>query len=207
MEQSHEDALIDEIIGDAKKKAGRTLRRSKREAGQIVEKAEKEAESIRRAADESAHLRAEKEKAVVLATVGLDARRVEMAAKESLITEAFDSARKQMLDKKAYDHPAMLARLVAAAAEAIGGDSFTVALPEEDQSADLGAIRDRVCDLFGRTVELRSAEEPAAIKGGAIVYDSEGRRMVDNSFEGRLARMQDELRRRAAQILFGETES
>jgi len=208
MEQSHADALVNEIIGDAEKKAVRTLRRGDREAGQIVEKAEKQAESIRRAATEAAQMRAEKEKTVVLATVDLDARRIEMAAEERLIVAAFDSAQQKMLDKQAYGYPAVVARLIAEAAQAIGGDSFRVELSNDDRkSLDFTALTGSVCERLGRQVELSLADEPAPIAAGAIVRSPDGRRMVDDSLEARLVRMRDELRRRVAQVLFGGTET
>jgi vacuolar-type H+-ATPase subunit E/Vma4 len=204
MAQSHEDALIEEIIGDAKKKAGRTVRRAEREANQALEKAEREAESIRQSTAEAARQRAEKEGAIVLASVDLDTRRIQMGAEERLITEVFDRAWQQALDKQAYDYQSTVTRLVSAAAQAIGGSSFHVALSKEDRaSLDIDAIRRSLREQLGRDVELEVNNEPAAIQGGVIVRSGDGRRIVDNSFEGRLGRMRDDLRRRAAEVLLG----
>ena len=206
MNQSHEDALIEEIIGDAEKKAERTQRRAEREARQAVEKTEKEADGIRQSIAQDAHQRAEKEKDIVLATIDLDARRLKMEAEERLITEAFDAAETQMMNKRGYDYPAALARLVAAACEAIGGDAFGVSLSEDDQAqVEPDALSRRVAEQLGRKVTLELDNIPSPIKAGAIVRSEDGRRVVDNSLDGRLARMREDLRRGAARILFGET--
>lgn len=206
MNQSHEDALIEEIIGDAKKKAQRTQRRAEREARQAVEKAEKEAGGIRQSVAQDAQQRAEKEKDIILATIDLDARRLKMESEERLITEAFDAAKTQMMNKQSYDYPAALARLVAAACDAIGGDAFCVSLSEDDQAqGGLDALSRGVAEQLGRKVTLKLDDTPSPIKAGAMVRSEDGRRAVDNSFDGRLARMREDLRRKAARILFGET--
>ncbi len=208
MVQSHEDALVEEILNDAGKKAGRTARRSEREGRQAVDKAEKEAESILESASEAARARAEKEKAIVLATVDLDSRRMEMDVRERLINEAFDAARKRMFAKQTYDYVIVLTKLVASAIRSIEGDSFRIALAEVDRSAgDFNAIRKGVFEQIGRKVELKLDDDSAPIRAGAIIRSGDGRRMVDNSFEGRLARMHDVLRREVAKMLFGETKT
>ena len=205
MNQSHEDALIEEIIGDAGKKAQRTQRRAEREARQAVEKAEKEADGIRTSVMQTAQQRAEREKEIVLATIDLDARRIKIEAEEHLITEAFDAAETRMMNKQGYDYAGTLVRLVAAACHAIGGDSFCVSMSEDDRAQiDFDALGRGVARQIGRNVQLELDNAPSPIKGGAIVHSEDGRRAVDNSFDGRLTRMREDLRRQAAEILFGE---
>jgi len=202
MEHNREDTLIEEILGDARKKAGRTLRRAEREAKQEVERAQKEAEKITSAAIDSARQRAQKEKQVILATVDLDARRIRLDMEEQVIVEAFEAARKRVLDKSSYDYPAALARLTIRAARAIGGNAFRIGVSEEDRPAvDTNALRQRLKEELGHDVHLTLADEPAPISGGVIVYSGDGGRMVDNSLDSRLARMHDDLRRRIAGIL------
>jgi V/A-type H+-transporting ATPase subunit E len=202
-----EEALVEEILGDARKKTGRSQRRADREAKNVVEQAEKEAEKIRSSAAEAARERAEREKKIILATVDIDARRIELDIEEQVIEQAFESALAQLQKKDAYDYQAALAQLIAAAADVIGGGDFRVTLSEEDAATiDLESIAQTVSERFDRSVSLTATEDPAYISGGAVVYSGDGQRMVDNSFEGRLERMRQELRRQAAGILLDENQ-
>jgi len=198
-----EDALIDEILADARKKAGRTVRRAEQESKDIVQKAQSEAEDVRKSAIDAACQRAERQKTIVLATVDIEAQRIEIDARESVIRDAFDAAEKRLAERQGFDYAGVLANLVAAAAEAIGGDRFVVTLAERDRkSVELAALQQTVSKKLGRAVRLDLAPEAAPISGGVIVYSADGRRMVDNSFESRMARTYDHLRRQVAQILF-----
>ncbi|HUU68618.1 MAG TPA: V-type ATP synthase subunit E family protein [Planctomycetota bacterium] len=198
-----EDALIDEILADARKKAGRTVRRAEQESKDIVQKAQSEAEDVRKSAIDAARQRAERQKTIVLATVDIEAQRIEIDARESVIREAFDAAEKRLAERQGFDYAGVLANLVAAAAEAIGGDRFVVTVAERDRkSVELAALQQTVSRKMGRAVTLDSSSDPTAISGGVIVYSAEGRRMVDNSFESRMARTYDHLRRQVAQFLF-----
>ena len=198
-----EDALIDEIMADARKKAGRAARRAEQEAKDIVDKAGREAEDALKSAIDAARQRAERQKTIVLATVDIEAQRIEIDARESVIRDAFDAAEKRLAERQGFDYAGVLANLVAAAAEAIGGDRFVVTLAERDRkSVELAALQQTVSKKLGRAVRLDLAPEAAPISGGVIVYSADGRRMVDNSFESRMARTYDHLRRQVAQILF-----
>ena len=198
-----EDALIDEILADARKKAGRTVRRAEQESKDIVQKAQSEAEDVRKSAIDAACQRAERQKTIVLATVDIEAQRIEIDARESVIRDAFDAAEKRLAERQGFDYAGVLANLVAAAAEAIGGDRFVVTVAERDRkSVELAALQQTVSRKMGRAVTLDSSSDPTAISGGVIVYSAEGRRMVDNSFESRMARTYDHLRRQVAQFLF-----
>ena len=202
MAQNHEDSLIEEILADARKKAERTVRRAAREAKQEIERAQKEAEKAASDAIDVARDKAGKEKNTVLATIEVEAARLRLDLEETVITEAFEAARKRLLDKRSYDYQAALSRLAVLAAQAIGGGRFRLAMSADDREAiDIEALRRRLTGQLGRDIELIPADEPARISGGLILHSDDGTKLVDNSFESRLARMHDDLRRQVAEIL------
>jgi len=201
-ETTNQNALIEEILGDARKKAGRVLRKAEQDAKQIEEKAQKEAAETRRSTIDAASARAAKEKVIVLNTIDLEVKRIEIETKESVISEAFRSAEKRLLERKTYDYPAVLAELIASAAKAIGGSSFRIALGKDDHSTDISALQKRVSQKLSAQIELKLDPTPAPIRGGTVVVSSDGRRMIDNSFSAREARLHEPLRRRIAAILF-----
>jgi len=200
--QSTEDALIGEILADARKKAERLARRADQEAKGVLNKARHEADALAAAAIAAAQARAGREKTVVLATVDIEAQRLDIDAHERIIREAFDTAGKRLADKRSYDYAGTLVKLIAAAAKTIGGDSFTVALSQDDaRQADARDLQQKVSAALGRAVTLQ-LDQPAPITGGAIVRSADGHRLVDNSLEARMRRMREQLRRQVAQELF-----
>ncbi|HUS57614.1 MAG TPA: V-type ATP synthase subunit E family protein [Planctomycetota bacterium] len=203
-QQASEDALVSEILADASKKAARIIRKAEQDAKQVIEKAEREAQEIRRSIAEAAAARAEKEKLIVLATIDLEARRAEIEAKETLLTDIFRAAEKRTADRRSYDYREKLVSLIASAAKTIGGTSFHIHLGNDDHSTDIGSLQKQVSSKLGTPVELALDPSPAPIDGGVIVLSADGRRLVDNSFAAREERMRAELRRQVAQILFDE---
>lgn len=205
MSKTSEDALINEILADAAKKAERTIHKAEEEAREILEKARREAESITKESAAAARERAEREKTIILATTGIEAKRLEIDAKEAFIRQMFDAAGNRLMDKKATDYPGLIARLIASAAKTMGVDSFVIALSKDDSAAlNVADLRKKVSEKLGKNVTLAPADTPALIKAGVIVRSADGHMLVDNSLEGRLARMHEDLRRQAAHILFEE---
>lgn len=202
-QQATEDALINEILSDARKKAERTVRRAEQESRSIIQKAQEEADEQLAAAAAAAQVRAERERTIVLATVDVEAQRLELAARERIIQHAFATAQGRIASRRGFDCNATLVQLIADAARAIGGDSFIVSVARADQHAGgIAGLQKAVSQRLGRDVRLQYAPAAAPITGGAIVHSSDGRRMVDNSFDGRMARMHDDVRRQIARILF-----
>lgn len=202
-QQATEDALINEILSDARKKAERTVRRAEQESKDIIQKAQREAEEQLAAAVAAAQGRAERRKAIVLATVDVEAQRLELDARERLIQHAFAAAQGRIASRRGFDYHDTLVQLVADAIRAIGGDGFTITVPRADgESSSIAGLQQAVSQRLGRGVQLQIAGPPASISGGVIVHSADGRRMVDNSFEGRMARMHDDVRRRIARMLF-----
>ena len=201
-QRTGEDALLNEILSDATRKAERAIQKAEEEAREILDKARREAGEISTAAAAGASERSEREKMIILATTGVEAKRLEIDSKEALIGQVFDAARKSIMDQGAADYPALVARLIAGAAKIIGGDTFVIALSNDDSaSLNLADLRTRASDRLGRSISL-TLGAPAPIRAGVIVHSGDGHLLVDNSLEGRLARMHDALRREAAQILF-----
>jgi V/A-type H+-transporting ATPase subunit E len=205
MAKSNEDALIEEILGDAEKKARRSTRRAEREAKQVVEKAQKQADDIVAAATEAARDKAERERATVMATIDIDRQRVRLEAEERVVQEVFAAARKRLHDLPDDEYQRTVGRLAIDAARQIGGTSFRLGLPADDRDRlDIDALRNQMGEQVGGQVELAVDDEAAPIRSGVIVTSADGRRVVDDSIAGRLRRLHGELRRRVAQLLFDE---
>jgi len=195
------DALVEEIKNDARKKAERIVHKAEREAAGIGEKAKREADAAREEILQSAQKKAEAEKNVILATVAVDAKRTEMDVKELPVSQAFDEAGKK-LERREFDYPESAARLIAAAAKELGDEELRVALCERDfDTLDREALAQRVTQLLDKPVRLAYEKDGSISSGGVVVKSNDSRRICDNTYNARMRRLHDDIRRDAAKII------
>lgn len=205
-----EQILGSEVIADAERRAERIRRRGERDAEHIREAAEEEAKEAAEAVLRDARRRAEQVSRMVLATLGVEEQKATLSLKEGVIQEALDAAWQKLLAKDKYDYQGVLVQLGVSAVSQMPGTEFTLQLGEEDGER----VGEKVCRRIeeavaahgGRTVKVRLSPTYLGIAGGCVVAGESGRLRYDNSFEARRRRMQEEVRRRMAQELFGNEE-
>jgi len=202
--EEKKEALAAEVLADAQKKADRTLKRAEREAKKIVSEATAKAGAERDQLLSSANEEAEKAKARALATIPLEVRRLELAAKEDVISGVMDSALARL--RQSPTPRGALTALALAGVDASPEDDLIIQVKEADRatvSQDfLVEVAAQAANSGGRKVMLQLDEDPADIAGGVIVRSRSGRTVFDNSFEARLARVRENLRLELAKILF-----
>jgi len=124
----------------------------------------------------------------------------------SLVLEALEKMRSRLAalpaDEKRYD--TLLERYVAQAAEAIERDELVAELNDRD-AARLAGRWEAWCRDAGVAKRLRLAPQPIACAGGARVSSADGAIRIDNTFEGRLERMQEALQRTVMERLYAAT--
>lgn len=121
----------------------------------------------------------------------------------TLVEGALDSVA-ESLERVAEDesrYMPILKALVKSAAEGIGTERMTVWLNRRDHArlADAWEIWSAGLSAKGALV---LAADPIECIGGALVQDAEAQVRVDNTFEGRLERMRDELQQTVVERLF-----
>jgi vacuolar-type H+-ATPase subunit E/Vma4 len=205
-----EQVLGSEVISDAERRATRIRERGRRDADRLIEKSEHDAEKAAQEILAEAHSRAEQVAGQVLATLEVDRMKVELAAKEELISSCIDSAWQTLLEKGSYDYPSVLVGLAAAAISRMRGDRFRVQLGEDDRDLAGDDLARRICSEVAsqddRQVNVVLAEDFNRIAGGCLVFSEDGRLRYDNSFGARRERFTQQLRRLAAARLFGTEE-
>jgi V/A-type H+-transporting ATPase subunit E len=176
------------------------LARAEQLARQYRERASRNRDNILREAAERRRLREQREEASARA-LGERAFRQQVQASELKMQSQLDRTRWNlvqsverrlaermrhfMADEDAY--LAFLKELIVASARAIEDDRLEVLANAADIKR-LSRVWEAVAAaLPGR--ELRLADEPLATLGGVLVRSAEGHIRVDNSFEGRLARL------------------
>ena len=205
-----EELLGNDVLADAQRRAERIRRRGERDAEHIREAAEKEAKEAAEAVLRDARRRAEQVSQMVLATLAVEEQKATLSLKEEIIQKALDAAWQRLLAKDGYDYRGLLVQLAASAISQMPGEEFTLELGEGDRER----IREDVCRSIeqavaahgGRAVKVHLSPTYSAIGGGCVVTGEKGRLRYDNSFEARRRRLHEEVRRQAAQELFGSEE-
>jgi len=190
-----QQALQDEILDDARRRADETVGKARREAGAALAKARADAESERQAALKAAEAEARRRHDLVLAAIPIRVARRRAECVEAALEQVRDEARRRLEAREGFDHREGLTRLAAEALAAMEGNRFVLQVSDADRQALGDAWLDEVRRRVGRQgLELSMEQGDAAIRGGVILRDDEGRQVWDNRFEARLARLWPGLR-------------
>ena len=201
--KTSEMKLEEEILADARRKADKIVERARRETEKILAQAEKSAEE--EAAKIIAHFkeRADKQRSIILATVDIEIKKRRLAREDRKVRSIIDEAKKRLFDKQSYDYKRALVNLATDAIRKMQGNDFVICLGKSDGNVAhdslLSAIKSGVED---RAINLKFDSSPLLITGGILVKSADGRQYYDNSFDARLKRLQDYLRKFVADIIF-----
>jgi vacuolar-type H+-ATPase subunit E/Vma4 len=203
-----QQALQDEILDDARRRADETVGKARREADAILAKARADAESERLAALKAAEAEARRRHGLVLAAIPIRVARRRAECVEAALERIHDEARRRLEAREGFDSREGLTRLAAEALAAMEGNRFVLQVSDADRQALGDAWLDEVRRRVGRHgLELALGQGGAAIlpattwqagRGGVLLRDDEGRQVWDNRFEARLARLWPALRREIA---------
>ncbi len=200
------DALIEEILSDARKKAERSKRKARRKAEKIVSDAEEEAEQERERILQQAREKAESEQHRIQALIPQQKNFIQSEAVETLLEhvrqEGMEKAR-TLVDSDEYED--ILCGLAVSAIEQMAGDEFILLLTKNDAERFGEEIAGKVVDALGseidRDVTVRLGADTIDASGGLKVVSADGHQICDETFEGRLERMWSRLRQEVAETL------
>ena len=189
------EALREEILGDARRKARLTVERARKRAERAEGRAQENAETTRQKIVTEALKRAERLHRTTLASVEVEVKRQTLKTQGDLVNEVCQDALSRLRARK-DDHQTStgLLNLLVEAAGQMDGESFVVRTSASDAhiltddflKRAVSEIRTR----HGREVTLRVAEpiesadakavadRSAGVSGGVIVTTSDGRQMV-----------------------------
>jgi V/A-type H+-transporting ATPase subunit E len=192
--------LTDEILADAGRQADRIRRRAERDARDIAGQAVRQAEDERDRRLAEARAEADRRRRLTLATVPVEEGRLRLRRIEDVLEAIRDEAARRLRARDGFDYREAVRRLAAEAVRGMQGTMFVLALAEADRQALGHDLAEAVRRRAGRDgLQVTLAPQAAAIGGGVIVRDAEGRRQWDNSLAARLARLWPALRRRIAE--------
>ena len=218
-----QQALQDEILADARRRAEETVGKARREADAALAKARADAERSAREALEAAEAEARHRRDLALAALPIHVARRRAECVEAALEQVRQEARRLLEAREGFDYREALTRLAAEALAAMEGTRFVLQVADADRQALGDAWLDEVRRRVGRQ-GLELSLEPAQTKpaagaagsisnlrsqiifelnrrfrvglggGGVFLRDEEGRQVWDNRFEARLARLWPALR-------------
>jgi V/A-type H+-transporting ATPase subunit E len=189
------EILRDEILGDARKQAERTIRRAERDGEAMLKKAREEAEQARRQRLDQGRRQADRKRELTLARVPVEVARMRAERLEEALQRIHAEARERLQARPA-DYGALVADLAAEAIGAMDGSEFVLELAEADRAALAASLPQEVRRRLGRDdLRIAVAETAAPIQGGVIVRDAPGRQVWNQSLEARLERLWPMIRR------------
>ncbi|MBT3295473.1 MAG: hypothetical protein HN919_01585 [Verrucomicrobia bacterium] len=192
------DALIERVLAKARDEAEAMTERAERAAAREVSQAEEQAAKRLAAAEAVVREAALERRRAVQAEVQQEERRAVMNARETAVEAVFASALEQLASSDdAAARRDLLVRLVGQGIEAVGSDSVRVRLNAADQAVARAAEFPKVIGEVPLTID----DEAVAVSGGPVVSDAAGRVVFENTFEARLGRSHERLRRRVAEML------
>lgn len=176
----------DKVLAEARARAAELVAAARKDAEAIV------AESRRRVEVEGAQTHAR-----AVSTASLRAAALVLEAKDKAIQEVFSRAT-EALTRASHD-PArrrpMLRRMIAEAAEGLGGRRATLEVPPGDAETARTA-----CQELGLPFEVK---ENPDVSGGVRLTAEDRRVVVENTVASRLARTRSALVSRVAETLWG----
>jgi len=187
-EQADQEA--EELVGEARERAAR-----------IAAMAEAEAARILHAARSTGEERGGRRAAKLLAEAETTSQRELLRAREAILNDALARVRLRLTNfVQLPEAPAVLRRLIASALPLLPDGPVRLRVSPACAALLDDAVR---AELGGHRWRLELVLDPT-VTGGVIVESPDGRRRVDQSFDARMIREHDRLRRMLAEVLLGD---
>ena len=207
--ESDVQKIVNRILQDAREEAQSIFAEAQRAAQMLLEDRR---ESARQRAGEDAQFilkRAENEAQVARGKAIMDAKREEgwkvLSEKERLVSSVLNEVKSKLAAlPESEEYVRFLKKVIVDAGTALGGGKLEVVLNKDNSSPPLriSMLAESIAENTGVKTQLKISKEKIDAHG-AIVKTSDGRIVVDNTFEAMLKRREKELRFKIAKILFG----
>lgn len=199
-EKKDVDAVVEDILNEAREKAKEIIRKAEREAEAILSTAriqaeEKKTTELRRAEEEGKAL---KERRV--AEERARARMEFLSEREKIVEEVLQSLLRtleRMGDRQEYRM--WLTKALARACSEVGGEHVVL----RANRRDLQFLRSKIGELSKKVGKRISIGEPIQTIGGLKVESEDGKTAVDQTLESILSRNRERIRSEIVQLLRG----
>jgi V/A-type H+-transporting ATPase subunit E len=190
--------ITERIKKDASSKANKTIANAKKEADEILKRANEELEKEKKALEIETEKIIKIQKNRAVSEAKLEARKMNLAAKEEVITKAFELANERLKNLGPTETQGYLKKAITDAVALLGND-VEVRCNEKDASTISGIAK-------GISSTISVSSTGVDFLGGCVVRAKNQTAQIDATFEGVMKRIRGDLRRDVANILFSEKE-
>ena len=182
------DEIIKQIKSDAEKEIKEIKKEVDKDIKKINEEAKKQADQIVKEILEQGKISAENKKRIMISKANQESHKKVMNAKEEILEKCFSKAIEKLSKIKKEKYQKIIDNLIKKGTSEIKGKVKVDISKEADK----------------KIVEKHKLEISNTIKstGGIIIYSSDGKITLDNTFEGILKRKKSEIRNKAGKVLF-----
>src|SRR3972149_798772 len=169
----------------------------------ILQEAQKSAEHIIQEAQKSAEHTLEKQRQLGVQRANELAQ--SLLKKEKLIANVLEEAKNKLRTlTESKEYIPILEKLITEAGIILGGKELEVLLNERDStlSLKLDKLAREISEKTEFETKLRLSKEKPKVIGGAMVRTTNGKVIMDNTFDDILGRREKDLRSKIAKILF-----
>ncbi len=186
----------EKIIAEAEEKAENIKSRAQEEADEkseeIIEDGKSEADAIEKR---------------ILSNAKTEARRKKLRFKDEMSERVFRRAREELrdLNEDQERYEKTVENLIIDGGISVDGGDLEILLPKgEDFLSEekISELERKISEKTGKDTSIDILEELKKSENGAIVRKSDGTIECNNTFEARLNRMKDSLRRKVIDMLF-----
>ena len=166
--------------------------------------AEKKAEALREDIIKKAEHESKAELARAEANAKLKAKYKVLESKEAVMKQVLESAEAEMKkEASSKKYPELLHKLATSGGIALGVDAIELVLPKgQGDKIDTAAVAKEIMTQTGKKVSVTLSKDTVRASGGLIVRTTDGLKIVDNTFEARLERLERTVRDRISSMLF-----
>ena len=202
-------ALITGIEEDARREAEELISDAKKKAGELERYTEKQVQSILADAQEKARSQSESIRRKVLSEVDVEVRRKSLQLKERLFGEVLALIKeelKRMIQTVQYRE--LLLDWIVEAAIGLGAEEAVVSTSKNEEplvdSEMLKQAEKQVKKLTGNTVKLEKSSQSEGERQGVVLTALDGKSAFNNLVATRFLRKQRDVRALIYRELFGE---
>lgn len=194
----NENKLGQEILDDARRKAGQILDKAGREAAKLLAAARERQLALRAEKTAAAEKTAGEKIQTLRAVLEVEKRRQHLLSREEVIRAVLAKAAETVRDGAGIDRIRSLTELLREAASAVDSRDVLVRMRPDD-IALLG--EKTVVEIAAGAAGRVTVTPDPSLEGGAVVDTADGKRRFDNSPAARRQRLEKKLRPRIASEL------
>ena len=202
-------AITEVILQEAKNAAKQIIQEAKQSVEDIVEKQRQR--GVNRASEATKLIlkKAKNETEVIKLSMTADAKMkanwMVLSKKEQLITDVINETRNRLgILTQSKEYIPVLGKLITDASIILGGKELEVLLNEQDSTLPLklDKLSREISKKTGVETKLRLSKEKTTAIGGAVVRTTNGKVVMDNTFDDILRRREKDTRSKIAKMLF-----